>query len=238
MVRWSGTVAVCRPIVNSRWSALRRAVAQLAAAIVLLGLTTNVQQKAFELLWPSVCAQTREVVSEARVRGFVRQAAREARNDPTETILDLDRRVRDRWGDFESFPLSIVRSEDLLVAVTPPYLAFRNSLVDMLRSGRSISQAVWTNTVAVTITPRRLGAPDIDSVVVTRNNQIVAPTRTALRPMRFSSGTGEEGVLHAGEIGFPPSAFAPGGAVVMTLTPHDAAPIIHAFSDDELETMK
>lgn len=230
--RWSGTVAVRRPIVNTRSYALRHAVTRLSGAIVLLGLATT------ELLIPSVSGQTRDVMSEGRVREFVRQATREAKGEPTETILGLDRRVRERWGDFESFPLSIVRNEDLLVAVTAPYLSFRSSLVDMLRSGRSIKQAVWINTVTVTVSPRRLGAPDIDSVVVTRNNQTVAPIKNTLRPMRFSSGTGEEGVLHAGEVGFPTSAFVPGATVVMTLTLHGADPIVHAFNDDELKTMK
>jgi len=205
------------------------------AAIVLLGLPIKAPTVP---LSSSISAQTREAVSEARVRDFVRQAAREAKNNPTETILDLDRRVRDRWGDFESFPLSILRNEDVLVAVTAPYLSFRNSLVDMLRSGRSISQAVWTNMVTVTITLRRLGASDIHSVVVTSNNQMVAPTRNALRPMRFSSGSGEEGVLHAGNVSFAPSAVAPGGAVVMRLTRRDADSIVHVFSDDELNTLK
>jgi len=214
---------------------VRHTISRLILAIVLLGLPIKAPTVP---LSSSISAQTREAVSEARVRDFVRQAAREAKNNPTETILDLDRRVRDRWGDFESFPLSILRNEDVLVAVTAPYLSFRNSLVDMLRSGRSISQAVWTNMVTVTITPRRLGAPDIDSVVVTRNNQMVAPTRNALRPMRFSSGSGEEGVLHAGDLGFAPSAFAPGGAVVMRLTRRDADSIVHVFSDDELNTLK
>ncbi|HEX7794669.1 MAG TPA: hypothetical protein VF456_09980 [Vicinamibacterales bacterium] len=214
---------------------MRHTIRTLIVAVVLLGLPIKVPTVP---LSPALSAQTREVMSEARVRDFVRQAAREAKNDPTETILDLDRRVRDRWGDFESFPLSIMRNDDLLVAVTAPYLSFRNSLVDMLRSGRSISQAVWTNLVTVTITPRRLGAPDIDAVGVTRNNQTVAPTRNALRPMRFSNGTGEEGVLHAGDVGFTPTAFAPGGAVVITLTRHDADSIVHVFSDDELNTLK
>jgi hypothetical protein len=214
---------------------VRYSISRLIVAVVLLGLPIKAPTMA---LSSALSAQTREVMSEARVRDFVRQAVREAKNDPTETILDLDRRVRDRWGDFESFPLSILRNEDLLVAVTAPYLSFRNSLVDMLRSGRSISQAVWTNMVTVTITPRRLGAPDIDSVVVMRNTQTVAPTRNALRPMRFLSGTGEEGVLHAGDVGFAPSAFAPGGAVVMTLTRRDADSIVHVFSDDELNTLK
>jgi hypothetical protein len=227
-------------MVNRRLRALRDAITRLICAVVLLALAITSYEKALTLdrLIPSVSAQTSEVMSEVRVRDFVRQAAREAKGDPTEIILDLDRRVRERWGDFESFPLSIVRNEDLLVAVTGPYLSFRNSLVDMLRSGRSINQAVWTNVVAVTVTPRRLGAPDIDSIVVTKNNQMVAPTRNALRPMRFSSGTGEEGVLHAGEVWFPTSAFVPAATIVMTLIVHGADPIVHTFNDDELKTMK
>src|SRR6476646_7636955 len=135
MVRSSGTVAVCRSSVNRRSSAVRHTISRLILAIVLLGLPIKAPTVP---LSSSISAQTREAVSEARVRDFVRQAAREAKNNPTETILDLDRRVRDRWGDFESFPLSILRNEDVLVAVTAPYLSFRNSLVDMLRSGRSI----------------------------------------------------------------------------------------------------
>jgi hypothetical protein len=220
---------------------VRSAISRRIRAIVLLGFAATVCAKAHvfaELLSTSISAQTREVMSEARVRDFVRQALREGKGDPTETVLDLDRRVRERWGDFESFPVSIVRNEDLLVAMTAPYLSFRNSLIDMLRSGRSMNQAVWTNLVIVTVTPRRLGAPDIESVVVTRNNQIVTPLKNALRPMRFSSGAGEEGILHAGDVSFSPSAFAPGGTVVVMLTPRGAEPIVRRFSDDELTTLK
>jgi hypothetical protein len=182
--------------------------------------------------------QTREPIPESRVRELARQAARDRRGDPTEIVLALDQRVRERWGDFESFPLTIVRDEDLLVTVTAPYMSFRNSLVDMLRSGRPMDRAVWTNMVVVAISPKRLGAADIESVDVSRNIRPVAPVRLALRPMSFSSGTGEEAVIHAGEVGFPLSAFSPGGAVVLTLTPRRGNPIVHAFSDDELNTLK
>src|SRR5215831_16502826 len=71
-VRCSGTVAVCLPIVNRRSCAVRRAVTLVIGAMALLGLAS-----------PPVSAQTREVMSEARVREFVRQAAREAKGDPT-----------------------------------------------------------------------------------------------------------------------------------------------------------
>jgi hypothetical protein len=186
----------------------------------------------------SAPAQTRDMMSEARVRDFVRQAARDAKGDPTEIVLALDRRVRERWGDFETFPLTIVQSEDLLVSVTAPFMSFRNSLVDLLRSGRPLDRAVWAGAVTIAVAPRRLGAADIESVIVSRNDRSVPPIKNALRPMRFSSGTGEEGVLHAGEIGFPPSAFSPGADVVLRLIARGATPIVHPFTDSELSTLK
>ena len=153
-------------------------------------------------------------------------------------MLELDQRVRERWGDFESFPLTIVRDEDLLVTLAAPYMMFRNSLVDMLRSRRPPDQAVWTNMVVVAIAPRRLTAIDIESVALSRDGRTVAPLRQALRPMRFSSGTAEERLIHAGEVGFVPTAFSPGGEVALTLTPRTGNPIIYAFSADELGTLR
>ena len=117
-------------------------------------------------------------------------------------------------------------------------MLFRNSLVDMLRSGRPVGQAVWTSMVVVAITPQRLTAADIELVALSRDGRAVAPLRQALRPMRFSSGTGEERMIHAGEVGFAAAAFSPGGDVVLTLTPRGGHPIVHAFSEDELGTLK
>ena len=169
---------------------------------------------------------------------MARQAARDRRGAPTDLVLELDKRVRARWGDFESFPLSIVMDEDLLVTVVAPYMSYRNSLVDMLRSGRPIDQAVWTSMVVVEIAPRRLDAVDIESVVLSRDGHTIAPLKNAVRPMSFSSGAGEERMIHAGDVGFAPSAFSPGAHVVLTLTPHDRSPIVHAFNDDELTTLR
>jgi hypothetical protein len=216
-VRWSGTVAVCRPIVNRR----SRFVSVL-----------------FAVLMAPLLAQPREVIQESSVREMAGQAAREAKGDATELVLALDRRVRGRWGDFESFPVSIVRSDDLLVSLTAPYMSFRNSVIDMLRTGRPINRAVWVNAVIVAVTPQRLGGPDIESVVVSRNGRPVEPVKSSLRPMRFSSGTGEEGVLHAGDISFPTATFSTGARVAVTLTPHLSDPIVRTFTDYELSTLK
>ena len=187
---------------------------------------------------PGAVEQTVEPVSEARVRALAQQAQRESKGDPTELVLALDRHVRDTWGEFESFPISIVRREELLVTLSTPYMAYRRSVVDVLRTKRPIDQAVWVDTAVLTISPARLGAPDIESVALTRDGREVAPLKNALRPMTFADGTGNQSVLHAGELHFAPSAFAPRARVVLALRPREGAAIEYVFNEEQLRTLK
>lgn len=220
------TIGLHGTTVNENHRPRRRA---LVACATIIMLTSAVRLAA---------AQPRGPVTEARVRAMAREAARESRGDATELVLALDRRVRGEWGDFESFPLSIVRSDELLVTLTSPYMAFRRSIVDMLRTARTVDRAVWTDAAVVTVTPLRLGAPDIDSVSLLRDGRGVAPVSSALRPMTFSSGTGAESVLHAGDVHFAPSALLPGGTVVLTLMPRGRDPIVYTFTDSELSALR
>ncbi|HUR33830.1 MAG TPA: hypothetical protein VM032_08540 [Vicinamibacterales bacterium] len=183
-------------------------------------------------------AQRTALPTESRIRAMARQAAGESAGDPTGLVLALDRQVREAWGDFDTFPLSIVRDEALLVTVTAPYLAFRRSVVDLLRTGRAVDRAVWTGTVDVEVAPRRLGAPDIEAVELTRAGRRVAPFRVALRPMTFSNGSGGEGIIHAGTVHFAPSAFLPGAPVVLSLRPKEHEPVDYTFSDAELDALR
>lgn len=169
---------------------------------------------------------------------MARQASREAHGDATTLVMALDRRVREAWGDFETFPLSIVRDEQLLVTLTPPYLGYRRSLIDMLRTKRPIDQAVWTGTVELAISARRLDAPDIQSIELTRNGQPVAPLKSTLRPMTFSDGSGASRAIHSGEVLFEPAAFAPGGTVTLTFDCAGRPPIVHTFEAAQLSTLR
>lgn len=172
------------------------------------------------------------------IRELTRRASREAHGDPTALILALDRHVRDTWGDFDSFPLSLVRDERLLVTLTPPYLDYRRSLMDMLRTARPPDQAVWTGTVNLSVSPRRLDAPDIHAVVLTRNDQAVAPLTSTLRPMAFSDATGASRSIHAGDVRFPPSAFTPGAAVAVRLLADPDPPLVYTFEDAQLRALR
>ena len=172
------------------------------------------------------------------MRAFARQAQGEARGDGTALVLALDRRVREAWGEFESFPLSIVRREELLVTLSAPYMAYRRGIVDVLRTKRPIEEVPWTDAVVVSISPARLGAPDIEAVTLTRAGREIDPLKATLRPMTFANGSGEQGVLHAGDVHFPTAAFLPGVPVTLTLRPRGNDPIEYAFSESELATMK
>jgi hypothetical protein len=183
-----------------------------------------------------LAAQTRPL-TEARVRTMTRQARTTARGDATALVLELDRQFRETWGEFESFPLSIVRREELLVSLSSPYMAYRRSVVDVLRTGRRVEDAVWVNATVLTVDPMRLDAPDIFDVVLTRAGQPVAATKNSLRPMTFEANAGQS-ILHAGDVHFPPAAFAPGAPVVLTLRPKTGQPIVYQFSDAELSTLK
>ena len=174
----------------------------------------------------------------ARVRDLARQASRGAHGDAPALVLALDQRVRETWADFESFPLSLVRDERMLVTLTPPYLGYRRSLMDMLRTGRPIEQAVWTGTIEVAIGPRRLDAPDIESVELTRDARKIAPVKSTLRPMTFSDASGTSRAIHSGEILFDPSAFAPGAVVTLTLHCVGAPAIVHTFDASQLSALR
>lgn len=153
-------------------------------------------------------------------------------------MLNLDAGVRQAWGEFESFPISIVRREDLLVTLTTPYMGYRRGLIDVLRTKRPIDGIAWVDTAVVSVSPARLGGPDIEHVVLTRGDREIPPVRTALRPMTFSNGSGEQGILHAGDVHFPAAAFSPGAAVRLTLGTAGGESFAYAFSEAELATLK
>jgi hypothetical protein len=193
------------------------------------------------LLWllpAAVDSRPSERVTEQRVRALTRQAAAEARGDSTTLVLALDRRVRERWGQFESFPISIVRREDVLVTLTTPYMAYRLALAEHLRMRRPLAEVPWTDAAVVAVSPERIGGPDIQSVAVSRDGREVPPLGNRLRPMTFTNGNGETAVMHAGELRYSMSAFAPGPLVTITARCQQGEPFVYAFSRWELQTLK
>jgi hypothetical protein len=183
-------------------------------------------------------AQKREPMTAARVRTLTREAQAEARGDKNEIVLALDKRFRARWGDFESFPVSIVRREDLSITLSTPYMTYRRALADHLRMGDSVAGIPWIEAGVVTVSPGQIGAPDITHVVVERDGKAVPPLESLLKAMSFTNGSGESAVIHAGDVRFPMSAFAPGASVTLTAAPDAGAGFVFTLHASLLQTLK
>jgi hypothetical protein len=183
-------------------------------------------------------AQEADVPSGAAVRTMVREAEAEGKGDQSAIILALDKRVRARWGDFETFPLSIVRRPDLTVSLTTPYMAYRRALIAHLRMREPLASVPWTDAAVIRVNPERLDAPDITAVTVTRAGGDIKPSQSQLRVMQFSDGNGNSAALHAGELQFPAAAFAPGAPVEIRVLSASGEPFALTLQDDQLRQLK
>jgi hypothetical protein len=187
---------------------------------------------------PAVFAQRVAPMTAAEIRALTRDAQSAARGDKDELILGLDARARARWGDFESFPISIVKREDLRVVLSSPYMTYRRTLAEYLRMARPVADVPWIGAIVIVIEPSRIDAPDITRVAVERAGRAIGPIENLLRPMKFSNGSGGEATIHAGEVRFPLEAFAPGAPVTITATPAVGDPFLAMLNDAQLSTLK
>lgn len=176
-------------------------------------------------------------MTEGRIRALTRSAHAKAA-DPTEMVLALDASVHAEWGDFESFPISIVRREDLAVLLTAPYMTYRRTLANYLRINRPLDEIPWVAAAVVDVEPARIDAPDIIRITVERGGRSVTPLETLLKPRTYMNGNGEQAMIHGGDIRFPLSAFAPGSPVTVSAIPQAGAAFVMRLNDEQLRTLK
>jgi hypothetical protein len=203
-----------------------------------MSVRTSVPVLLVTLALGEVLAQRPDQITADRVRTLAREAEAEARGDKTEIVLALDSRFRARFGDFESFPITIVRREDLSIVLSTPFMTYRRTLAEYLRMGDPLAKIPWIGSAVVNVGPMQLGAPDITRVVVERNGKPVAPSDNLLKPMTFTNGSGDSAVIHAGDVRFPMSAFAPGATVIVSAIPATGEPFAVTLEDSQLQTLK
>jgi hypothetical protein len=185
-----------------------------------------------------VPAQRQEPVTESRVRSLAREAESAGRGDKTEMVLLLDQRFRDRFGDFESFPITIVRRDDLSIVLSTPFMTYRRTLAEYLRMGDPVSKIPWIPAAVIDVSPGRLGAPDVTAVVVERNGKAIPPLENRLKPMSFTDGNGDTAIIHAGEVRYPMSAFAPGATVSVAAISKTGDRFAVTLDESQLQTLK
>jgi hypothetical protein len=183
-------------------------------------------------------AQRADQPTAAAVRAMTREAQAEGKGDSSAIVLALDKRVRARWGDFETFPVSIVRRQDLTISLATPYLSYRRAVIEHLRMREALTAVPWIDAAVISVSPERIDAPDVTAVTVTRDGREIKPLRSQLRPMKFSNGSGDSASLHAGEIHFPMTALAPGAVVVVRVTSAAGEPFVVTLQDEQLQQLK
>src|SRR5258706_13609197 len=104
-------------------------------------------------------AQRAEPLTVARVRTLAKEAEAEAKGDRNEIVLALDRKFRQRWGEFESFPISIVRREDLTLFLSPPYMTYRRAAAEYFPIADIPANVPRAPPAASTAGPRQTGSP-------------------------------------------------------------------------------
>ena len=185
-----------------------------------------------------LAGQRRGPMTASAVRALAREAEAEGRGDKNEIVMALDKRVRARWGDFESFPVTIARREDVSIILSTPFMTYRRALAEYLRMEDPLARIPWIPTAVVTVSPIQIGAPDITEIVVERGGKAVAPAENLLKPMSFTNGSGDTAVIHAGEVRFPMSAFAPGATVTVRAVPKTGASFTYTLDESQLQTLK
>ncbi len=202
----------------------------MSSLVPVLALVVSVPLAAWsQPVGPMTARQIRALTADV-------QSARH--DDKNDMVLDLDARVRARWGDFESFPVSIVRQDSLSVVLTTPFLRYRGALAAYLRIDRPLADIPWTDGVVVSVEPLRIDAPDVTAIVIERGGQKVPPIENGLKVMSFTNGNGDRSALHAGDVRFPLSAVARGAPVTVSVVPSTGAPIVVAIDEAQLQLLK
>jgi hypothetical protein len=117
-------------------------------------------------------------------------------------------------------------------------MSYRSALIAHLRMREPLTGIPWIDWAVISVSPERLDAPDITRLVVRRGGADVPPLKSLLRPMQFTNGSGDSASLHAGEVHYPVSAFAPGATVTVTAFPASGEPFVVTFDDAQLRQLK
>src|SRR5262245_10361466 len=185
----------------------------------------------------SLRAQSPEPMTEAALRATAKAAVADASTNEGR-VLALDARVKEKWGAFDPYPISLNTAPGLRAGVVPPYLRYRTGFSEALRKMEPIESVPFSPWMSVVVTPEAINAPDVIKVVVTRNGQMVTPVSSSLSPKEFRNSFGAATTLHAGSVAFPREAFAPGGLVVVTLIPESGENMVTPLKVEWLDRFK
>ena len=165
--------------------------------------------------------------------------ARKTYPDDNGFILGLDTIVGVDSRDASNIMLSSVYyDESISVFVAFPYKTYRLSLLNALRKRDPLEEVSVPRLATVVVSPSQITSPDIVKVIVEREGRVAVPVVNGLTLQPFETRMGAKKMLHAGQIGFQCSVFAPGADVVVTAIPDLGANLVKRFTSTDLAKLK
>lgn len=159
--------------------------------------------------------------------------------DPNDFIRALDAAVGiSPTSSVLDRALLISYSEELSVIAFWPYDTFRTSLLEAIRKKEPISTGIVPLGVRIVVSPSRIDAPDIEKIVVERDGKTISPIATTLRSTELATRLGAKRMIHAGEVTYACSAFAPGAFVTVTAIPTAGENLVKIVADETLTKLK
>jgi hypothetical protein len=130
--------------------------------------------------------------------------------------------------------LYVAQYDEITIGVVFPFAKFREDLIDAARRREPIDGVKARDAVAVVVIPKTINAPDIERIIVERDNREIPARESKLAPATLQTALGATVVRHAGEVLFPCEAFMPGAATLRVTAIGTTGNILNEFTDRDL----
>jgi hypothetical protein len=155
----------------------------------------------------------------AKIKGLADAARFKHPTSPTEAASAFGTAFNGEFGDVTPYESRLEDSKDLLVQILTPLVLYAAGVRTSIEKFEPVRDPVRTEAifggdpvVTINVTPRTMTAPNIERMLVFRDDKPV-PMSSALAPRTFQNRLGGSVTLGQGFVAVPVSAFLPGGTV-------------------------
>ena len=169
------------------------------------------------------------------------KVARASTKDDKAFLKSLDAAVKGTDRRLETGLVSVsvnVGADQIGIALLSPYARYRLMIESALRKMDPIERITLEPEFSIVVSPTRIDSLDIEKIVVQRDGVTIEPTSNQLKVEELTSRIGAKVALHAGEVRYPCTAFAPVGTVTITAIPRVGKNITKTLKPDDLAALK
>jgi len=130
----------------------------------------------------------------------------------------------------------VANYDEITIGVVFPFVKFREDLIDAVRRREPTDKVTARDYISVVVIPKTINSPDIERVIVDRDDLEIGPFETKLASITLQTALGATVVRRAGELIFPCEAFLPGARKLRVTAIGTAGIILNEFTDKDVLT--